>query len=105
MFGLIVSLLWFMRIAEKSPIGLPGLKGPPLPALVINTTILLVILINMIVNWDYLEFVTESADGFENFSALARLILVSCLTLVPHLIAFKHRQIDWKVQPAGVTPQ
>eukprot|EP00392_Amoebophrya_sp_AT5.2_P005219 g5228.t1 len=103
-FATIVSWLWFMKIMKISPVGVPGIAGPPIPALIINSIIVLVILINLIVNWEWLETVSEAKDDFPDFSPLARFILVSVLPVVSHLIAFKHRQTDWKVQPDGVDP-
>ena len=103
-FATIASWLWFMKIMKISPVGVPGIAGPPIPALIINSIIVLVILINLIVNWEWLETVSEATDDFPDFSPLARFILVSVLPVVSHLIAFKHRQTDWKVQPDGVDP-
>ncbi|CAD7936032.1 unnamed protein product [Amoebophrya sp. A25] len=90
--------LAYMKIFRQSPMGVPGITGPPLPAIIINVTVTMYLLINLIVNQEYLFDASKAEYDFKNFSAEGRFALCLVLAFFPQLAGFKHRRDpNWQI--------
>jgi len=64
----LLCMLYYMKIMQQSPIGVPDISGPPVPAYVIFTTVFGLLVANACINWDDL-IEASHVDAKERFVA------------------------------------
>lgn len=89
----IMAQLFYMVIFGRSPMGLPGVHGPPIPARVILVLVQL---------FQFYAFFTNVTKGvYKNVHMRSYAAFLGFAICLPMVIAAHHRANGWKNQPTG----
>lgn len=91
-FLIITTEIWRMRILCESPLGVQGINGPPLPAVIINTFLSILLSMNAYVNWEYL---TTKTSNMKNDPKHTFFTILAIGLLMPRIFSSHHRAHGW----------